>query len=47
MPDGLCCPSYGMVLFCLGGVMARVEWEKGWYERIDHEVDNFMERLAE
>lgn len=27
--------------------MARVEWEKGWYERIDHEIDNFMERLAD
>lgn len=26
--------------------MGRVEWEPGWYERIDHEVDNFMEDLA-
>lgn len=26
--------------------MARVEWEPGWYDRIDHEVDNFMEKVA-
>lgn len=26
--------------------MSKVVWEPGWYERIDHEVDNFMERLA-
>lgn len=26
--------------------MGRVEWEPGWYERIDKEVDNFMEHIA-
>lgn len=26
--------------------MGRVVWEPGWYERIDKEVDNFMEDLA-
>jgi len=27
--------------------MGRVDWEPGWYERIDKEIDNFMEKLAE
>ena len=26
--------------------MARVEWVPGWYDRIDHEVNNFMTALA-
>lgn len=26
--------------------MARVEWVPGWYDRIDHEVDNFMEKVS-
>lgn len=26
--------------------MGRVEWEPGWYDRIDHSVDTFMEGLA-
>lgn len=26
--------------------MGRVDWEPGWYERIDKEVDNFMDHLA-
>jgi hypothetical protein len=26
--------------------MARVEWETGWYQKIDKEVDNFMRFLA-
>lgn len=27
--------------------MGRVEWDKGWYEKIDRQIDNFMEDLAE
>lgn len=27
--------------------MGRVDWDTGWYERIDKEIDNFMEKLAE
>jgi len=27
--------------------MGRVDWEPGWYQRIDKEIDNFMEKLAE
>ena len=26
--------------------MGRVEWEPGWYERIDHNIDSFMEDIA-
>lgn len=26
--------------------MARVEWVPGWYDRVDHAVDGFMEDLA-
>lgn len=27
--------------------MGRVEWDKGWYQKIDRQIDNFMEDLAE
>jgi hypothetical protein len=27
--------------------MARVDWEPGWFTKIDKEVDNFMEKIAE
>jgi hypothetical protein len=26
--------------------MSRVDWVPGWYERVDHEVDKFMEKIA-
>jgi hypothetical protein len=26
--------------------MARVDWDTGWYQKIDKEIDNFMEKLA-
>lgn len=26
--------------------MARIEWDTGWYQKIDKEIDNFMEHLA-
>ena len=27
--------------------MARIEWDDGWYQKIDKEIDNFMEKVAE
>lgn len=26
--------------------MARIDWDTGWYQKIDKEIDNFMEDLA-
>lgn len=27
--------------------MARVEWDRGWYQKVDHCVDEFMDDLGE
>lgn len=40
--------SYGMVPFCVEEEnMAKIVWDEGWEEKVDHEVSKFMKRIAD